>query len=132
MVMSGQTQLKMRKINPESQKTEYKSSWQDDFFEWICGYANSKGGMLYIGVNDDGYVVGLGDTRYLLDTLPNQVVAAMGIVIEIDHDVVNEMGTNIKYNIVPDDIAQKPENLYVRGIWQQKRVMSSPLRMVSR
>ena len=122
MVMSGQTQLKKRKINPESQKTEYKSSWQDDFFEWICGYANSKGGTLYIGVNDDGYVVGLGDTRYLLDTLPNQVVAAMGIVIEIDHDVVNEMGTNIKYNIVPDDIAQKPENLYVRGILTAKVV----------
>ena len=110
----------MRKISPESQKIEYKSSWQNDYFEWICGYANSKGGILYIGVNDDGYIVGLYDTRYLLDTLPNLVVDKMGIVIEIDYDAVSERGVNIKYSVVPDDIAQKPENLYVRGILTEK------------
>ena len=97
----------MRKVSPESQRTEYKSSWQDEYFQWICGYANSKGGKIYIGVNDDGYVVGVKDTRYLLDTLPNQVVDTMGIVVEIDHDAVNNRGTNIKYRVVPDDIAQK-------------------------
>ena len=58
----------------EAQTIEYKSSWQDEYFEWICGYANAKGGKLYIGVNDDGYVVGLKDVKYLLDTLPNQIV----------------------------------------------------------
>lgn len=103
-------------VVPESQNTEYKSSWQDEYFEWICGFANSKGGNLYIGVNDDGYVVGLQDTRYLLDTLPNQVSSLMGISIEIRHYVVSERGTNIKYSSVPSDVAQKPENLYVRGI----------------
>lgn len=110
----------MRKVSPESQRTEYKSSWQDEYFQWICGYANSKGGKIYIGVNDDGYVVGVKDTRYLLDTLPNQVVDTMGIVVEIDHDAVNNRGTNIKYRVVPDDIAQKPENLYVRGLLTEK------------
>ena len=110
----------MRKISPESQKTEYKSSWQEEYFEWICGYANAKGGILYIGVNDDGYVMGLKDTRYLLDELPNYVVNKMGIVIEVDHDAVSDRGENIKYNVVPDDIAQKPENLYVRGILTEK------------
>lgn len=110
----------MRKVSPESQRTEYKSSWQDEYFQWICGYANSKGGKIYIGVNDDGYVVGVKDTRYLLDTLPNRVVDTMGIVVEIDHDAVYNRGTNIKYRVVPDDIAQKPENLYVRGLLTEK------------
>lgn len=110
----------MRIISPESQKTEYKSSWQEEYFGWICGYANAKGGTIYIGVNDDGYVVGLNDTRYLLDTLPNQIVSTMGIVVEIDHDTALARGANIKYNSVPDDIAQKPENLYVRGILTEK------------
>ena len=87
----------MRKISPESQKTEYKSSWQDEYFEWICGYANAKGGTLYIGVNDDGYVMGLKDTRYLLDKLPNQVVDKMGIVVEVDHHAVSGRGENIKF-----------------------------------
>ena len=111
-----------KKVAPESQKTEYKSSWQDEYFEWICGYANSKGGNLYIGVNDDGYVVGIKDTRYLLDTLPNQVTDTMGIVIEVDHDAVFEIGKNIKYSVVPEDIATKPENLFVRGILTEKAV----------
>ena len=106
----------------ESQKTEYKSSWQEDYFEWINGYANAKGGKLYIGVNDDGYVVGLKDAYYLLDILPNQIADAMGIVIEIDHDTVPERGANLKYRSVPEDIAQKPENLYVRGILTKKSV----------
>lgn len=112
----------MGKISPESQKTEYKSSWQEEYFKWICGYANSKGGTLYIGVNDDGYIVGLNDTRYLLDTLPNQVNVKMGILIEVDHNATYERGTNIKYKVVPDNIAQKPENLYVRGILTAKTV----------
>ncbi len=109
-----------RNISPESQKTEYKSSWQEEYFGWICGYANAKGGTIYIGVNDDGYVMGLNDTRYLLDTLPNQIVSTMGIVVEIDHDTALARGANIKYNSVPDDIAQKPENLYVRGFLTEK------------
>ena len=104
----------------ESQKTEYKSSWQDEYFEWICGYANAKGGELHIGVNDDGYVVGLEDATYLLDVLSSQITDTMGIVVEIDCETVQELGTNIKYHTIPEDIAQKPENLYVRGILTKK------------
>ena len=47
-----------RKVSPESQRNEYKSSWQDEYFECLCGFANARGGKLYVGVNDDGYVVG--------------------------------------------------------------------------
>lgn len=100
----------------EEQKTEYKSSWHDEYFEWICGYANAKGGRLHIGVNDDGYVVGLTDAYYLLDVLPNKITDTMGIVVEIDHNYVYERGENIKYRSITEDVAQKPENLYVRGI----------------
>ena len=103
-------------IVPESQKIEYKSSWQEDYFGWISGYANADGGTLYIGVNDDGYVMGVKDTRFLLDILPNQINAMLGITVGIDHDVVAKQGDNLKYAIVPKNIATKPENLYVRGL----------------
>ena len=46
---------------PEHQTIEWKESWQDEFLEWICGYANAYGGTLYIGKNDTGDVVGLSD-----------------------------------------------------------------------
>ena len=28
---------------PESQSTEWKSKWKDEYLEWICGYANAQG-----------------------------------------------------------------------------------------
>ena len=43
----------------ESQNTEYKEVWKDDYLKWICGFANSQGGTLYIGVDDNGKVIGL-------------------------------------------------------------------------
>ena len=106
----------MPKRKPEAQTIEYKSSWHDDYFEWISGYANAKGGTLYIGVNDDGYVVGVKDVKYLLDKLPNRINSFLGIIVSIDHGVVSELGQNLKYDSVPADIATKPENLYARGI----------------
>ena len=101
----------------EAQTIEYKSSWHDDYFEWISGYANGKGGTLYIGVNDDGYVVGVEDTRFLLDQLPNKINSSLGITVSIDHGTVSGLGENIKYgNSIPNDIAMKPVNLYARKI----------------
>jgi len=104
------------KRKPEAQTIEYKSSWHDDYFEWISGYANAKGGTLYIGVNDDGYVVGVKDVKYLLDKLPNRINSFLGIIVSIDHGVVSELGQNLKYDSVPADTATEPENLYARGI----------------
>jgi ATP-dependent DNA helicase RecG len=44
----------MSKIKPkECQNVEFKSSWQDEFLKWICGFANAQGAVMYFGVNDD-------------------------------------------------------------------------------
>ena len=47
---------------------------------------------------------------------------SLGFVVEVDHENAFQRGENIKYRSVPDDIAQKPENLYVRGILTEKAV----------
>ena len=52
---------------PESQNTEWKSKWKDEYLEWICGYANAQGGKIYIGCDDEGNVVGLPNARKLLE-----------------------------------------------------------------
>lgn len=44
----------------ESQNTEFKLSWHDEYLKWICGYATAKGGTLYIGIASLG--VGLAAT----------------------------------------------------------------------
>lgn len=100
----------------EAQTIEYKSSWQEEYFGWIAGYANASGGTLYIGVNDDGYVVGVKDVKFLLDTLPNQISSYLGITVSVDYGTKPGLGYNLKYKDVPADIAAKAVNLYARGL----------------
>jgi ATP-dependent DNA helicase RecG len=38
----------------ESQQTEWKVSWRDEYLKWICGFANAQGDILDIGRNDKG------------------------------------------------------------------------------
>ena len=45
----------MKKL--ENQKIEYKTTWRDDYLKWICGFANSGGGKVYIGVDDKGTAI---------------------------------------------------------------------------
>lgn len=48
-------------IYQESETVELKSVVVDDIKKEIIAFANCKGGKLYIGVQDDGTVVGLND-----------------------------------------------------------------------
>lgn len=67
----------------ESQNIEFKSKWKDDYLAWICGFANSEGGKLYLGYDDNGNVIGLTNARKLLEDLPNKIRDALGIVVSI-------------------------------------------------
>lgn len=69
---------------PELQNIEWKSIWKDDYLAWICGFANAQGGILYIGKNDEGEVVGVASSRKLLEDLPNKIRDALGIIVSIN------------------------------------------------
>ena len=43
----------------ENQNIEFKSSWRDEYLKWICAFANTDGGIVYIGIDDKGNVVGI-------------------------------------------------------------------------
>ncbi|MCX4338421.1 MAG: hypothetical protein OSJ72_02135 [Lachnospiraceae bacterium] len=36
-------------MEKESQNIEWKESWRDEYLKWICGFANTQGGKIYIG-----------------------------------------------------------------------------------
>ena len=75
----------MSKIKPkECQNVEFKSSWNDKYLEWICGFANAQGAVMYFGVNDDHEVVGLKNTKKLLEDIPNKIVNYMGLVVDVN------------------------------------------------
>ncbi|MFT4661671.1 MAG: ATP-dependent DNA helicase RecG, partial [Patiriisocius sp.] len=73
----------------ESQNIEWKSSWHSDYLKWICGFANAKGGTIYIGKDDDGIPIGLADSKQLLETLPNKIRDNLGIVCDVNLQVEN-------------------------------------------
>lgn len=83
----------------ESQNTEFKSSWHDDYLKWICGFANAIGGMIYIGRDDNGKVVGLADYSKLMEDLPNKIRNAMGIICDVQlHEEDGKKYISIKVN----------------------------------
>ena len=71
-------------LHQESQHTEWKETWRDDYLRWVCGFANAQGGRLLLGVNDKGAVVGLPDAAKLLEDLPNKVRDLLGMVVEVN------------------------------------------------
>ena len=68
----------------EKQNIEYKSIWKDEYLKWICGYANAQGGTLFIGRNDKGKVVGVNDSKKLLEDIPNKVRDVLGILVDVN------------------------------------------------
>jgi ATP-dependent DNA helicase RecG len=69
---------------PEQQNIEYKSSWHEDYLDWICGFANAQGGKIYIGKNNEAEVVGVDDYNSLMEKLPNKIKNLMGITAEVN------------------------------------------------
>jgi ATP-dependent DNA helicase RecG len=69
---------------PEQQNIEYKSSWHDDYLDWVCGFANAQGGKIYIGKDDNGNVVGIDDYKDLMEKIPNKIKNNLGITAEVN------------------------------------------------
>ena len=64
----------------ENQNIEWKETWRDEHLKWVCGFANAQGGVLEIGKNDRGEVVGVKNILRLLEEIPNKAQALLGVV----------------------------------------------------
>ena len=64
----------------ENQNIEFKRSWRDEYLKWISGYANAKGGTLFIGLDDNGTVVGVTRAKTLLEEIPNKIQSILGVI----------------------------------------------------
>lgn len=67
----------------EKENVEFKQVWKDEYLKWICGMANSNGGILYIGLNDKGQAIGLEEAEKLLKELPNKIKNTLGIIAKV-------------------------------------------------
>jgi ATP-dependent DNA helicase RecG len=74
----------MSQHSKEHQNIEWKESWHNDYFKWICGFANAQGGTLYIGIDDKGETKHLDNSKKLLEDLPNQVRDLLGLMVDVN------------------------------------------------
>lgn len=111
----------------ENQNIEYKEGWRDEYIKWICGFANSKGGDMFIGVDDKGNVVGIQNAKKLSEDLPNKIKDILGILVDIDILEEKEK-TYIKINVdaYPYPVSYKG-NYYIRIGATNQELKGAPL-----
>lgn len=109
----------------ESETTELKEVVVDDIKKEIIAFANCDGGKLYIGVRDDGTVVGLDNADSISLQISNMVRDAIkpDITMFLHYETIVENGKNIVAVDIqrgtdrPYYLAKKgmrPEGVYVR------------------
>jgi len=105
----------------ETQNIEYKSIWKDEYLKWICGFANAQGGIICIGKNDDGEVIGLQNTKKLLEDLPNKITAILGIIADVNlHQTEKGDFIEIIVEAQPNPVNYKGEYHYRSGATKQE------------
>jgi ATP-dependent DNA helicase RecG len=68
----------------EKHNVEYKKIWEDKYLKWVCAFANTTGGKIYIGINDDKEIIGVKDVKQLSENLPNKIRDILGIVCAVN------------------------------------------------
>jgi ATP-dependent DNA helicase RecG len=106
---------------PEQQNTEYKSIWKDEYLKWICGFANAQGGRIFIGKEDDDTIVGLKNSKKLMEDLPNKITIILGIVCDVNlHETADGEFIEIVVEPQPNPVSYKGEYHYRSGSTKQE------------
>ena len=99
---------------PEQQNIEWKESWRDEYLKWICGFANAQGGKIYIGCNDSGEVVGVTNSKKLLEDIPNKIVQQLGIVADVN------LRTKDGKDYIEIDVPSYPVGISYKGVFHYR------------
>ena len=67
----------------ENQTTEFKLKMNDNCLKTCCAFANTEGGKLYIGYDDDGKLVGVQDIESSIEDLPNIIRNRLNLYVSI-------------------------------------------------
>lgn len=109
----------------ENETTELKSTYTDDIRKEILAFANTRGGKIYIGVEDDGSICGVSNPDTIIQKISNSLrdtvkpditmflcfktkSVSKKKIIEIDV----QCGTHKPYYIASKGL--RPEGVYVR------------------
>lgn len=106
---------------PEDHNIEWKKSWKDEYLKWICGFANANGGKIVIGKDDSGKIVGLKNSKQLLEDIPNKTRDILGIVVEVNlHQTIDGDFIEIIVEDHPYPVNYKGQYHYRSGSTKQE------------
>ena len=83
----------------EDQKTEFKQSWMESNLKSVCAFANTDGGKLYVGLDDNGNVIGIQNSKARIEDIPNIIRSKMDLLVSLI--ARNEDGKDYLEIIVP-------------------------------
>ena len=86
-------------IMREDQNIEFKQSWSDLNLKSICAFANTDGGRLYVGLDDNGNIVGIQNAKARIEDIPNTIRNKLGLLVSLI--ARNENGKDYLEIIVP-------------------------------
>ena len=119
--------------NHENVDIEYKRMYVPELRKDIVAFANTEGGKLYIGVNDDGTIIGIGDTDDTMLRLAGSLKDSIApdIMPFVQIRAVDECGKNVIAVEVASGSAKpyylKDKGLKPNGVYVRRGSSSQPL-----
>ena len=109
-------------MNFETENIEFKSQFTEEIYKEVIAFANTDGGVVYVGIDNDGNAVGLTDvdkeyariTNGIRDAIMPDVTMFVRFTVQ-DNKVVRitvSEGTNKPYYLKGKGL--KPSGVYVR------------------
>lgn len=106
----------------ESENTEFKSQMVDDIYKEVIAFANIDGGIIYIGIDDQGNLTGIDNvdetytrlTNGIRDAILPDVTMFVRYILQNDNIIHIEIGEGSykPYYLKSKDL--KPAGVYVR------------------
>ena len=119
--------------NHENVDVEYKRMYVPELRKDIVAFANTEGGKLYIGVNDDGTIIGIGDTDDTMLRLAGSLKDSIApdIMPFVQIRAFDECGKNVIAVDVASGSAKpyylKDKGLKPTGVYVRRGSSSQPL-----
>ena len=106
----------------ESERVEYKSQLIDDIYKEVIAFANTDGGVIYIGIDDQGNVAGIDDvdetytrlTNGIRDAIQPDVTMFVRYVLQDNKVIRIEVGEGSYKPYYLKGKGLKPAGVYVR------------------
>ena len=106
----------------ESERIEYKSQMIDDIYKEVIAFANTDGGVIYLGIDDKGNLIGIEDvdetytrlTNGIRDAIHPDVTMFVRYVLQDNKVIRIEVGEGSYKPYYLKSKGMKPTGVYVR------------------